>query len=50
MAEFATAAARAGTDERDIMRQTEHRSTVMVRRYIRDGSLFRSNAASVVGL
>jgi site-specific recombinase XerD len=47
---FATAAARAGAEERDIMRQTGHRSTVMVRRYIRDGSLFRSNAASVVGL
>jgi len=47
---FATAAAHAGPEERDIMRQTGHPSTVMVRRYIRDGSLFRSNAASVVGL
>ena len=47
---FATAAACAGAEERDIMRQTGHRSTVMVRRYIRDGSLFRSNAASVIGL
>ena len=47
---FATAAARAGAEERDIMRQTGHRSTVMVRRYIRDGSLFRSNAASVLDL
>ena len=47
---FATAAARAGAEERDIMRQTGHRSTVMVRRYIRDGGLFRNNAASVVGL
>jgi integrase len=46
----ATAAARAGAEERDIMRQTGHRSTVMVRRYIRDGSLFRSNAASVLDL
>ncbi len=32
------------------MRQTGHRSTVKVRRYICDGSLFRSNPASVVGL
>ena len=47
---FATAAARAGAEERDIMRQTGHRSTVMIRRYIRDGSLFRSNAAAMVGL
>jgi site-specific recombinase XerD len=47
---FATAAARAGAEERDIMRQSGHRSTVMVRRYIRDGSLFHSNAASVIGL
>ena len=47
---FATAAARAGAEGRDIMRQTGHSSTVMVRRYIRDGSLFRSNAASVIGL
>jgi hypothetical protein len=46
MAGFVTAAARAGAEERDIMRQTGYRSTVVVRRYIRDGSLFRSNGAS----
>jgi integrase len=47
---FATAAAGAGAHERDIMRQTGHRSLTMVRRYIRDGSLFTRNAAATVGL
>jgi integrase len=47
---FATAAARGGAQERDIMRQTGHRSEAMVRRYIREGSLFRSNAAAALGL
>ena len=36
----ATAAAIAGASERSIMKQTGHRSVQMVRRYIRDGSLF----------
>jgi integrase len=47
---LATSAAMAGASERAIMNQTGHRSVNMVRRYIRDGSLFRDNAASVVGL
>jgi integrase len=47
---LATAAARAGVAERDIMRQTGHRSVEMVRRYIREGSLFRDNPAGRVGL
>ena len=47
---LATAAAREGVEERDIMRQTRHRSTTMVRRYIREGSLFRANAAGSLGL
>ena len=46
----ATAAALAGVEERDIMRQTGHRSSAMLRRYIRDGSLFRSNSAAALGL
>ena len=46
----ATAAALAGAHERDIMRQTGHRSTTMLRRYIRDGSLFRANSAATIGL
>jgi hypothetical protein len=32
------------------MRQTGHRSTAMLRRYIRDGSLFRCNSAAALGL
>jgi integrase len=47
---LATSAAMAGAEERDIMRQTRHKSVAVARRYIRDGSLFRSNAAAVVGL
>ena len=47
---LATSAANAGASERAIMAQTGHKSVNMVRRYIRDGSLFRDNAAAVVGL
>ena len=47
---LATSAAAAGASERSIMRQTGHRSEKMVRRYIKDGSLFRENAAAVLGL
>jgi integrase len=47
---LATAAARAGVEERDIMRQTGHRSERMVRKYIREGQLFRNNASGRVGL
>jgi integrase len=46
----ATAAAIAGASERSIMKQTGHRSVQMVRRYIRDGSLFRENSAGKLGL
>jgi integrase len=46
----ATAAAIAGASERSIMRQTGHRSVQMVRRYIRDGNLFRENSAGKLGL
>jgi integrase len=47
---LATSAAAAGASERAIMQQTGHKSERMVRRYIRDGQLFRDNAAAVVGL
>jgi site-specific recombinase XerD len=47
---LATAAAIGGASERSIMAQTGHRSVAMVRRYIRDGNLFRENAAAKVGL
>ncbi len=46
----ATTAAIAGASERSIMNQTGHRSVQMVRRYIRDGSLFRENSAAKLGL
>jgi len=46
----ATSAAIAGASERSIMNQTGHRSVQMVRRYIRDGSLFRDNSAGKLGL
>ncbi len=47
---LATAAAAAGVSERAIMNQTGHKSVTMARRYIREGSLFRENAAGQVGL
>jgi integrase len=47
---LATQAAANGAPERAIMAQTGHRSVLMVRRYIRDGSLFRENAAASLGL
>ena len=47
---LATSAAMAGVSERSIMNQTGHKSVMMVRRYIRDGSLFRENAAAGIGL
>jgi integrase len=46
----ATTAAIGGASERSIMKQTGHRSVQMVRRYIRDGSLFRENSAGKLGL
>jgi len=46
----ATAAAIAGASERSIMNQTGHRSVQMVRRYIRQGSLFRENSGAKLGL
>ena len=46
----ATSAAIAGASERSIMNQTGHRSVEMVRRYIREGSLFRENSAGKLGL
>lgn len=47
---LATSAAMAGAQERDIMKQTGHRSVQMVRRYIRDGEIFRNNVSGMVGL
>lgn len=47
---LATSAAAAGVEERHIMQQGGWKSERMVRRYIRDGNLFRENAAGRVGL
>jgi integrase len=47
---LATSAAAAGKSERAIMNQTGHHSLSTVRRYIRDGNLFRENAADGLGL
>lgn len=47
---LATQAAMNGVEERVIQNQTGHKSVNVLRRYIRDGSLFRQNAASSLGL
>ena len=41
---FATASAESGADERSIMAMTGHRTTQMVRRYIKEANLFKNNA------
>jgi site-specific recombinase XerD len=46
----ATVAAKAGYSETTIMRTTGHRSERMVRRYIREGTLFQNNSAAGLGL
>jgi site-specific recombinase XerD len=43
---LASSAAKAGRSERSIMDQTGHKSLNMVRRYVRLGNLFTSNAAA----
>src|ERR1051326_1925699 len=43
---LATSAAAAGASERAIANQTGHKSMAVLRRYIRDGELFRDNAAA----
>ena len=47
---LATQAAMNGASELEIMKQTGHRSLTTVRKYIREGSLFRDNAATKLGL
>ena len=41
---FATSAAEAGAEERNIMAMTGHKSVEMVRRYIKEVNLFKNNA------
>ena len=45
---FATAAAESGADERNIMAMTGHKSTEMVRRYIKEANLFKNNALNKI--
>ena len=45
---FATVAAEAGADERSIMAMTGHKTTQMVRRYIREANIFKNNALNKV--
>tara|TARA_B110000003_G_scaffold264203_1_gene288755 strand:+ start:44 stop:1000 length:957 start_codon:yes stop_codon:yes gene_type:complete len=45
---FATSAADAGVEERSIMAMTGHKSTEMVRRYIKDANLFKNNALNKI--
>ena len=43
---FATSAAESGAEERSIMDMTGHKSTEMVRRYIKEANLFKNNPLS----
>jgi site-specific recombinase XerD len=45
---FATSTASAGADERSIMAMTGHKSTEMVRRYIKEANLFKNNALNKI--
>ena len=45
---FATSAAESGVEERSIMAMTGHKSSEMVRRYIKESSLFKNNALSKI--
>ena len=45
---FATVAADSGADERSIMAMTGHKSTQMVRRYIREANIFKNNALNKI--
>ena len=45
---FATVAAESGADERSIMAMTGHKTTEMVRRYIKEANLFKNNALNKI--
>jgi len=47
---FATVAADSGAEERSIMAMTGHKTTQMVRRYIREANLFKNNALNKIKL
>ncbi len=45
---FATSAAESGAEERTIMAMTGHKSTEMVRRYIKEANIFKNNALNKI--
>ena len=45
---FATVSAESGADERSIMAMTGHKTTQMVRRYIREANIFKNNALNKI--
>ena len=45
---FVTSAAESGVEERNIMAMTGHKSTEMVRRYIKEANLFKNNALNKI--
>jgi site-specific recombinase XerD len=45
---FASVTAEAGADERSIMAMTGHKTTQMVRRYIREANIFKNNALNKI--
>jgi len=45
---FATVAAESGADERSIMAMTGHKTTQMVRRYIKEANIFKYNALNKI--
>ena len=45
---FATSAAESGVEERSIMSMTGHKSSEMVRRYIKEANLFKNNALNKI--
>ena len=45
---FATSAAESGAEERSIMAMTGHKSTEMVRRYIKEANLFKNNSLNKI--
>jgi len=47
---FATSTAASGADERSIMTMTGHKSTEMVRRYIKEANLFKNNALNKLNI
>ena len=47
---FATVAADHGADEKSIMNMTGHKSSTMVRRYIKETNLFKNNALNKISL